>query len=87
MPQASKSALVIGATGGVGGETAAALKRHGWTVRALTRRPQPLDPIVEWIIGDAMHGADVLRAAQGTSLVVQPPTRPVIVIGMRWCFP
>jgi NAD(P)-dependent dehydrogenase (short-subunit alcohol dehydrogenase family) len=32
-------ALVLGATGGVGGETAAALARHGWTVRALARDP------------------------------------------------
>ena len=30
-------ALVLGANGGVGGETAAALVRHGWTVRALVR--------------------------------------------------
>ena len=34
-------ALVIGAAGGIGGETAAALARHGRSVRALTRRPQP----------------------------------------------
>jgi uncharacterized protein YbjT (DUF2867 family) len=31
--------LVIGATGGVGGEVAKALIAHGWRVRALVRRP------------------------------------------------
>ncbi len=67
---------MIGASGGVGGETAAALKRHGWTVRALTRRPQPGNATVEWIIGDAMNAADVLRAAQGASLIVHAANPP-----------
>jgi NAD(P)-dependent dehydrogenase (short-subunit alcohol dehydrogenase family) len=34
-----KIALVIGAAGGVGGDTAAALIRHGWSVRGLTLVP------------------------------------------------
>lgn len=76
MSQSNKIALVIGASGGVGGETATALKRHGWIVRALTRRPQPANPNVEWIIGDAMIAADVLRAAQGTSLIVHAANPP-----------
>ena len=42
-----KTALVLGATGGVGGETARALLRRGWKVRALARRVRPdLDPII-----------------------------------------
>ena len=32
-----RTALVLGATGGVGGETAAALLRNGWYVKALAR--------------------------------------------------
>ena len=32
-----RTALVIGATGGVGGATAAALLKHGWRVRAMNR--------------------------------------------------
>lgn len=76
MSQSNKIALIIGASGGVGGETATALKRHGWTIRALTRRPQPASPIVEWIIGDAMNTADVLRAAQGASLIVHAANPP-----------
>jgi nucleoside-diphosphate-sugar epimerase len=71
-----KIALVIGASGGLGAETAAALARHGWTVRALTRRPQPANPSVEWIIGDAMNAADVRRAAQDASLIVHAANPP-----------
>ena len=71
-----KIALVIGASGGIGGATAAALARHGWTVRGLTRRPQPGNGIVEWVAGDAMNAADVLRAAQGASLIVHAANPP-----------
>jgi nucleoside-diphosphate-sugar epimerase len=71
-----KIALVIGAAGGIGGATAAALSRHGWTVRGLTRRPQAGNATVEWIAGDAMNGADVLRAAQGASLIVHAANPP-----------
>lgn len=45
-----KTVLVLGASGGVGGETARALLRHGWRARGLVRalRPGP-GPDVEWI--------------------------------------
>ncbi|MGB8899268.1 MAG: SDR family NAD(P)-dependent oxidoreductase [Methylocella sp.] len=33
-------ALVIGATGGIGSETALAFARRGWRIRALHRRPE-----------------------------------------------
>ena len=69
-------ALVIGATGGIGGEAAAALVRHGWTVRALTRRDQPAKNGIDWIGGDAMVAADVSRAAQGVSLIVHAANPP-----------
>ncbi len=69
-------ALVIGAAGGIGGETAAALARHGWSVRGLTRRPQLPSAVIEWIAGDAMNAADVLRAAQGASLIVHAANPP-----------
>jgi nucleoside-diphosphate-sugar epimerase len=71
-----KIALVIGATGGVGGETAAALTRHGWSVRGLTRRPQPASSDIKWISGDALNAGDVLRAAQGASLIVHAANPP-----------
>jgi nucleoside-diphosphate-sugar epimerase len=74
--QRRRVALVIGATGGVGGELATALVRHGWTVRALTRRPQPARPGVDWIAGDAMVAEDVAEAARGAALIVHAANPP-----------
>lgn len=39
MRETEKRALVIGATGGIGGEAAAALLRRGWQVIGLNRDP------------------------------------------------
>lgn len=64
----STTALILGATGGAGGETARALIRHGWQVRGLTRKPRTGDGIA-WIVGDAMKRADVMRAAEGVDAV------------------
>jgi nucleoside-diphosphate-sugar epimerase len=75
------TALIIGATGGIGSETARALIRHGWRVRALNRDPQKaarndwIGP-VEWIKGDAMNAADVIAAARGASVVVHAANPP-----------
>jgi nucleoside-diphosphate-sugar epimerase len=70
-----KSALVLGATGGVGGETARALIAHGWTVRGLTRKPREGDG-VDWRVGDAMDRDAVLRAAEGVSAIVHAVNPP-----------
>jgi nucleoside-diphosphate-sugar epimerase len=72
----NKIALVIGAAAGVGGETATALGRHGWSVRGLTRRPQPANMGIEWIAGDATNAGDVLAAAQGVQLIVHAANPP-----------
>jgi nucleoside-diphosphate-sugar epimerase len=75
-------ALIIGITGGIGGEIAAALLRRGWRVRALARRPQEAArraawlADVEWIEGDAMRGADVVAAAEGVRLIVHGANPP-----------
>jgi nucleoside-diphosphate-sugar epimerase len=75
-------ALIIGATGGVGSETARALLDHGWTVRALTRNPQRAQTDfahlagVEWLKGDAMSPADVVAAADGATVVVHAANPP-----------
>uniref|UniRef100_UPI0013DAC73E SDR family NAD(P)-dependent oxidoreductase n=1 Tax=Stenotrophomonas maltophilia TaxID=40324 RepID=UPI0013DAC73E len=37
-----KTALVLGATGGIGGEVARLLVARGWQVRALNRNPAQL---------------------------------------------
>jgi len=77
-----RRALVIGATGGVGGATAAALCAHGWAVRAMSRDPasarqrQAWLEEVEWVEGDALNPADVLSAAAGTSLIVHGANPP-----------
>jgi len=74
--QNNRTALVIGATGGIGGEVSMALIRRGWRIRALTRDPVEaarkhtgLGP-VEWIAGDAMRAEDVIAAAKGASIIV-----------------
>lgn len=72
-----KSALVLGATGGIGGEVARTLAARGWRVRALHRRAQtPADAGLDWIPGDAMSADDVLRAAEGASLIVHAVNPP-----------
>jgi nucleoside-diphosphate-sugar epimerase len=73
----TKIALVLGATGGVGGETARALLRHGWEVRGLVRALRPaLDPDIRWSEGDALDPAAVLRAAEGASAIVHAVNPP-----------
>jgi nucleoside-diphosphate-sugar epimerase len=71
-----KTALVLGATGGVGGETARALKAHGWTVRALARRPMAGADGLEWVVADALDAGEVRRAAQGVATIVHAVNPP-----------
>ena len=71
----TKTALVLGASGGVGGATARALIAHGWTVRGLTRTPRSGDGI-GWIVGDAMDRDAVSRAAAGVDAVVHAVNPP-----------
>lgn len=73
-------ALIVGATGGIGGETARALLANGWQVRALHRDParaqKAVQEPIEWLRGDAMSPADVVAAAQGVSVVVHAANPP-----------
>ncbi|BDP43933.1 membrane protein (plasmid) [Deinococcus aetherius] len=74
----TRTALVLGATGGIGGETAAALARHGWTIRALSRGGKPAHDSSgwEWVQGDSMDRDSIVRAAQGVQAImhaVNPP--------------
>ncbi len=74
----SKTALVIGANGGIGREACSALRRHGWKVRALVRRP-PADSQrngIEWRVGDAMNADDVRQAAAGVAVIVHAVNPP-----------
>jgi nucleoside-diphosphate-sugar epimerase len=77
-----RTALVIGATGGIGGEAARALIAHGWRVRGLNRKPDEarrraawVGP-VEWVAGDAMNQADVVAAAAGADLIFHGANPP-----------
>jgi nucleoside-diphosphate-sugar epimerase len=72
-------ALVLGATGGVGGALAEALLARGYRVRAMHRNPAAqmvARPYYEWVQGDAMVAEDVLRAADGVRLIVHGVNPP-----------
>ena len=73
-----KTALVLGATGGIGSEVARQLRDCGWNVRALQRgsvQAGEHDEIT-WVRGDAMNGADVRSAAEGCSVIVHAVNPP-----------
>lgn len=66
----TRTALVTGATGYVGGELVPHLLRAGWRVRVLTRNSssvdeQPWGGEVEVVEGDAARPQDIARALQG----------------------
>lgn len=66
-------ALVIGATGGIGGALADRLVASGLRVRAMNRSPDLARAgrrDLEWVKGDAMVEADVVSAAQGARIIV-----------------
>ena len=72
-------ALVIGATGGIGGEVARILSARGWRVRALHRNPERVkatDPAFDWVQGDAMAPISVAKAAEGAQVIVHGANPP-----------
>jgi nucleoside-diphosphate-sugar epimerase len=76
-----RTALVLGATGGIGSEVATLLLAGGWTVRALHRNPGALPaerrlPGLQWLRGNAMSADDVIRAASGVSVIVHAVNPP-----------
>ena len=74
----TKAVLVLGATGGIGGEMLRQLAAAGWQVRALTRgeTPSPRGDGVAWLRGDALSRADVLAAAKGCAVIVHAVNPP-----------
>ncbi len=80
----NRTALVLGATGGIGGEAAAALLRHGWSVVAMARGlAKGLERTADgalaraaWVVGDATNAADVRRAAEGVQAIVHAVNPP-----------
>lgn len=73
-----KTALILGATGGIGGEVAASLLGAGWRVRAMHRNPHRLSGTapLDWLQGDAMVAEDVARSAVGAALIVHAVNPP-----------
>ena len=72
-------ALVLGATGGIGGEAARQLRDAGWQVRALKRAlasEEEQRDGVTWLRGDAMSRNDVMRAARGCAVIVHAVNPP-----------
>jgi nucleoside-diphosphate-sugar epimerase len=71
--------LVLGATGGIGGEIARQLRDAGWEVRALKRataeRIEQKNGMT-WLRGDALCRADVAAAAEGCSVIVHAVNPP-----------
>ena len=76
---ANRTALILGATGGIGGAVARRLLAAGWTVKALHRNAaaqQARAPRIAWIQGDAMERTDVVAAARGVALIVHAVNPP-----------
>ena len=72
-------ALVLGASGGIGGEVARQLRDAGWAVRALWRglpeEREWRDGLL-WLRGDALNAEEVRRAAAGCALIVHAVNPP-----------
>jgi len=75
---AHRKALVLGATGGIGGEVARRLKGKGWEIVALHRHAAKRAGAdgFDWRQGDAMAAAEVMAAAEGASLIVHAVNPP-----------
>jgi nucleoside-diphosphate-sugar epimerase len=71
-------ALVLGATGGIGGAVARRLETQGWQIRALHRSPDSVATKhgFDWRAGDVMVANDVLAATEGVSLIVHAVNPP-----------
>jgi nucleoside-diphosphate-sugar epimerase len=76
--QNQKIALILGATGGIGGEVGRTLVAGGWRIRALNRnagKPRASERF-EGLQGDAMSASDVMKAAEGVSVIVHAVNPP-----------
>lgn len=70
--------LILGATGGIGSETACQLIRQKWEVRALRRRSHGSEQSgeIQWIEGDALNREQVAAAAKDCSVIVHAVNPP-----------
>lgn len=73
----NNTVLVLGATGGIGGEVARQLVDAGWQVRALRRgATEGRRDGITWLSGDAMDRQAVMNAAKGCSVIVHAVNPP-----------
>lgn len=75
----NNAVLVLGATGGIGGEAARQLSDAGWQVRVLKRgaaKAVDLKDGITWLRGDALNRQDVTDAAKGCSVIVHAVNPP-----------
>ena len=71
--------LVLGATGGIGGEVARQLSAAGWQVCALTRdvaKARSQNAAYTWLKGDALNRDEVIAAARGCAVIVHGVNPP-----------
>jgi nucleoside-diphosphate-sugar epimerase len=71
--------LVLGATGGIGGEIARQMRDAGWEVRALKRGasvPAEQKDGITWLNGDALDRSNVMAAASEASVIVHAVNPP-----------
>lgn len=79
LSSSNKHALVLGASGGIGGEVARQLRDAGWQIRALRRGlnlPTEQREGIVWLRGDAMNRDDVQNAARGCEVIVHAVNPP-----------
>lgn len=82
--------LVLGATGGIGGEVARQLRDAGWQVQALQRGLTQSSETREGILylrGDALNRADVMHAARGCCVLVHAVNPPGYRRWSEWVLP
>jgi nucleoside-diphosphate-sugar epimerase len=86
----SRTVLVLGATGGIGGELARQLQDAGWQVRALKRGAEQAverKDGLTWLRGDALNRQDVANAAKGCSVIVHAVNPPGYRRWSEWVLP
>ena len=86
----AKTALILGATGGIGGAVATALSQRGWRITALHRDPARAGKktgAITWVHGDAMSPQDVVGAARGATLIVHAVNPPGYRNWSQWVLP
>ncbi|KVL18749.1 NAD-dependent epimerase/dehydratase family protein [Burkholderia ubonensis] len=88
--RAERQALVLGATGGIGGEVARQLRDAGWRVRALQRgltdATAQRDGLA-WVRGDALDRDAVMQAARGCAVIVHAVNPPGYRRWSEWVLP